>query len=339
MSCPGSLGGKRVLFVAPRFFGYDADITAELQRRGALVTRLVDRPFASPLLVGATKIAPQVAALYAERQYRKIIENIGGAVDLVLVLNGQTLSPTLLDEVRRDNPTARFVLYLWDSIENRPSAVPKLRRFDAAFSFDAADARRYHLAYRPLFFAPTFDRVDDLELQYDISFVGTAHSDRAPLLHALDKTLPTSVRRHWYLYLQAPWVYRLYRMKQSGFRDVPRHLFHFEPLPKTEIGRIFQQSRSILDIEHPLQRGLTMRTIEALGAGKKLVTTNRHIVDADFYDPRNIMVLDRAQPGLGDADFLTSNYVPIAAALRSRYSLAGWLDEVLGLDAGLPASA
>ena len=42
---------------------------------------------------------------------------------------------------------------------------------------------------------------------------------------------------------------------------------------------------AVLDIEHPKQVGLTMRTFEVLASGRKLITTNRSIINHEFYDP------------------------------------------------------
>ena len=44
-----------------------------------------------------------------------------------------------------------------------------------------------------------------------------------------------------------------------------------------DIVSLYKESEVILDINHPGQNGLTMRTFEALGAGKKLITTNTEI--------------------------------------------------------------
>ncbi len=71
-----------------------------------------------------------------------------------------------------------------------------------------------------------------------------------------------------------------------------------------------------------------MRTIEMLGAGKKLVTTNSKVVEADFFNPNNISVIDRRRPIIPPA-FFEAGYESPGAELLKRYSLSGWLDEVL----------
>jgi hypothetical protein len=85
--------------------------------------------------------------------------------------------------------------------------------------------------------------------------------------------------------------------------------------------------KAILDIEHPNQRGLTMRTFETMGAQKKLVTTNALIAEYDFFDTSNICILDRKNPKI-PKDFLESPLVPLAPDIYRRYSIEGWLDEI-----------
>lgn len=324
------LVGRRVLFAAPRFFGYDDDIVDELERRGATVVRIYDRPFATPLMTAATKVAPALIARTALPHYRAVLET-EESFDLILVINGQTLSSVFLEDIRRHSPRAPRLLYIWDSLDNRGSIIPNLSRYDRVLGFDRVDTQRYGFGYRPLFFVPAFGDTDDaagMELGYEISFIGTAHSDRAAIVHTLDATLGPDVRRFWYLFLQAPWVRRYYALKNRAFARVPASRFHYLPIAKAEVGRVFRRSQAILDIEHPLQRGLTMRTFETIGAGKKLVTTNANVVNEEFYHPDRVLVIDRSRPQIDQA-FLTTPAPALDHSLRARYSLAGWLDEML----------
>ncbi len=325
------LKGRRVLFVAPRFFGYDNDIVVELERRGAIVVRLYDRPFSTPLMTAVTKLAPGVIARAALTQYRAVLA-AQAPFDLFLVVNGQTLSSVFLDDVRRHSPQAPRLLYIWDSLDNRQSIVPNLPRYDRVLGFDRVDARRYGFGYRSLFFVPAFEGIEDAtdttEPGYVISFIGTAHSERAAIIHALDATLAPEFRRFWYLFLQAPWVRRYYALKSREFARVPASRFRYQPIAKDEVARVFARSLAILDIEHSLQRGLTMRTFETIGAGKKLVTTNAHVVNEEFFHPDRVLVIDRAKPRI-DPVFFTTPVPALDPAMRARYSIAGWLDDML----------
>ncbi len=95
-----------------------------------------------------------------------------------------------------------------------------------------------------------------------------------------------------------------------------------------DIISILHDTNFVIDVEHPNQQGLTMRTIEMLGLQKKLITTNKSIVDYDFYHPNNICVVDRQNPVV-DAGFLQSDYFYIDKTIRNKYSLKSWLLNLL----------
>ena len=331
------LDGKRVLFVAPRFFGYERDIRAEVERRGAIVDWLPDRPFDTPAMTALTRLRPGWVLPAADRLYESMLEGLATPrYDIVLVVNGQTLSRHVLKRLRGDYPDACFVLYMWDSLANRAHVRNNLGLFDRVCTFDPRDARHYGMHLRPLFYGHGFESTPDTPIRHHISFVGTAHTDRFAVVDRLRRSLPQTINAYWYLYLQAPWVLQLYRWTKPGMRHARAQDFLFVPLAKQTLQAVFAGSHAILDIEHPRQFGLTMRTFETLGAGKKLVTTNMGVREYDFYSDRNVCVIDREAPSI-PREFLETPFEPLPQPLRERYSIEGWLDEVLDLG-GLAAS-
>ncbi|MCR5885704.1 hypothetical protein LRS03_23730 [Rhizobacter sp. J219] len=328
----GMLTGQRVLYVAPRFFGYEVAIRQELERRGAQVDWLPDRPFDTPLQKAVTRLGRSTVLPLANRLYRKMLSQWDARhYDWVFVVNGQTLSLEMLREIRRSFPMARTVLYAWDSIENRRGIVDNLGEFDATFSFDPQCAKHFGMQLRPLFFSPGFSRPVTPDFDHHLSFIGTAHSDRYAVVSRLRDTLTADIQAYWYLYLQAPWVYHAYKLAKPAMRRASIAEFHFVPLDKATVQEVFGRSRAIVDIEHPLQRGLTMRTLETVGARKKLVTTNRHVENYDFYRPGNVCIIDRRAPAIPPS-FLHSPYEELAPDVYQRYSIAGWMDELLSTD-------
>ena len=70
-----------------------------------------------------------------------------------------------------------------------------------------------------------------------------------------------------------------------------------------------------------------MRSIEMLGAERKLITTNAAIKEYDFYNPNNICVIDRNNPVI-DKQFLSIPYESVSPELYHKYSLDGWLEYI-----------
>ena len=323
---------KRVLLVAPKFFGYEVEIQKELEKRGAEVIFLSDRPFSSSVLKAVARVFRPAISWYSEKKLAEKIRGFGGAkFDIVFVVIGEAFTPTILKQIRRQHPGAKFVLYMWDSFDNKKYIKKNLAYFDVVSTFDRGDASSYNLKFRPLFYVPGYSESEKIPSEFDLSFVGTAHSDRYQVVKSVRAALPPNVRTFFFLFLQAPWVYTVRRLLDRKMAGSQRKDFSFDSISKDRVQLIFSQSLAILDIEHPKQTGLTMRTFEALGAEKKLITTNPQVVDYDFYDPANILVFKRGDKLKVPDDFFSTPYKPLSKSLKDKYSLSGWLDEVLGL--------
>jgi hypothetical protein len=323
---------SRVLLIAPRFFGYEHEIVGELTRQGMQVDMLPDRPFNSPFIKAVMRFRPELGGHQAsDRFFAERVRALGrDDYAIILVIQGEGVTARTLSSLRAAYPKARMVFYTWDSIENKPFSKRNLPHYDRCSTFDPVDAKKYGMAFRPLFFSPGFDRPADTAYTYDLSFIGTVHSDRYRIVHALVEQLPPEARSFIYLYLQAPWMYDLRRLFTNTLAGARRDEFRFDPLGKDVVQAAFFGSRAVVDIEHPNQRGATMRTFETLGSHRKMVTTNASLRNYDFYDPRNILIIDREAPVL-DREFLKTPYAPVPEPVRSRYALDQWVREVCGL--------
>jgi hypothetical protein len=246
---------------------------------------------------------------------------------IILVIQGEGITASTLRTFRNAYPSARLVFYTWDSIENKPFSKRNLSLYDFCSTFDPVDAKNYGLNFRPLFFTDGFDRPAGTTCTYDLSFIGTVHSDRYRIVHALLEQLPPDTRTFVYFYLQAPWMYDLRRFFTNTVDGAKREDFCFVPLSKEVVQATFLSSRAVFDIEHVKQRGATMRTMEALGSKRKLVTTNKTLCDYDFYNPLNIEIVDRREPRL-NLHFLQTPYQEVAEEIRQKYSIRQWIREV-----------
>lgn len=321
----------RVLLIAPRFFGYEQEIAKELIRTGHLVDVLPDRPFNSPFIKAVMRFCPEMGGYRAcEKFFSNHLEQFGRSdYKTILVVQGEGVTRKTLVGFRKAYPNARLVFYTWDSIENKPFSKSNLHFYDACSTFDPVDAKKYGMCFRPLFYTDGFDLPPDTEFKYDLSFIGTVHSDRYRIVHTLLEQLPPEIRTFVYLYLQAPWVYDMRRMFTNTVDGASRDYFRYEPLNKEVVQTTFFRSRAVLDIEHIKQRGATMRTMEALGSKRKMVTTNANLRDYDFYNPINIQIIDRNAPCLKH-EFLQTPYQSPPEEIRQKYSIRQWAREVCG---------
>lgn len=313
------------------FFGYAGEIKRLLELRGRRVALFDDRPATDSLTKATIRLAPALVAAKADAYFDGIIAQLRDQpVRDVLVIKGESLSPIAIRRLRAAFPRARFTLYFWDSYRNMPAdSRQKAALFDRVLSFDPQDvAQDVRLIYRPLFFVDRFAQLPDAARDIDVLFFGTMHGDRFPVLQRIARAVPAHARFQKFLYFPAKWLFAVHAARYPAMLWADRRDFIYIPKSRAELMQLMARSRTVVDIERPVQCGYTMRTLETLGSGRKLITTNAEVARADFYHPDNILVIDRAAPKI-PATFLETPCRPICADILYRYSLSGWLDEVL----------
>ena len=68
-----------------------------------------------------------------------------------------------------------------------------------------------------------------------------------------------------------------------------------------------------------------MRTIETLGAKKKLITTNPNVKGYDFYRPENVLIVDRINPII-TKEFIEQPWEDVPEEIYRKYSISSWLN-------------
>ena len=327
-----SISGKKILFFAPAFFGYEKKIAKKMEDMGAYVDMYDVRSVTSAKDRALLKISPKIFATRSKNYYENITkENRKKDYDYILIVKCDMTPESVLAEIHDLFPKAKLCLYLWDSVDNIPGVLDKFKYFDTLHSFDPEDCKKYPaLTFRPLFYADEFCKgVSTKDYKYDVCFVGTIHSDRYAIIKSLRKIAnEKGLSSYWFCYLQSKFIYYFYKVTKKEFADTTFSDFNFEKKDSREIADIVEQSRIVLDIQHPRQTGLTMRTIEMVGMNKKLITTNASINTYDFYNPNNISIVDRNNVIIDDK-FLQTLYEPLSDELYKKYSLQNWILEVL----------
>ena len=93
--------------------------------------------------------------------------------------------------------------------------------------------------------------------------------------------------------------------------------------PYHEVIKEIDQCDILLDYTLNPRAGLSLRPMESLFWGKKLITNNETMVDYDFYKEENIYILGKDKRRL--KDFFEMPYVEPDKKIRDRYLLSNWL--------------
>ncbi|HTF20481.1 MAG TPA: hypothetical protein VK658_20555 [Chryseolinea sp.] len=321
------------MLFAPRFFGYEEEIRRKLADLGAKVDFHDQRPSNSVATKALIRINKRFLATKINRYYTQIIDNSKGVFyDYVLFISPEAITKDSLLKMKATHPRSRFILYMWDSFENKRKNIDDLMQlFDDRFSFDNRDCQLSHgkLTYRPLFFLNEYAAIrDDVSREFELLFIGTIHSDRHRILGKFRSfCLTHDLSYFYYMFMPSKILYYYRSLKDSSLRKAGPDEFKYHPLTKAQVLALMEQSNVILDIEHPNQSGLTMRTIETLGARRKLITTNERVTDYDFFHPQNILVIDRDNIQIDPAFFKTP-VVLLDSSIYKKYSIDGWISDV-----------
>jgi hypothetical protein len=327
-----SLEGKSILFFSPQFFGYQIEIEKKMRAMGAAAQWFDDRPsnsFLSKVLIRINKKLLKEASL---TYYENIIETLKhqkANFDYILFISPESITRASLEHFKSAFGSSKFILYMWDSFKNK-QALDLLNLFDSVLSFDPTDCEKYKVKFRPLFYLDEYSVNGTEENHYDFLFIGTAHSDRYNFVKNLVKNFDDKARLKLFFYLSSKKLFLLKKLFDKDFRNVLYKDISFNSLTLKQNAELLKSSKIILDVNHPKQVGLTMRTIETLGAQKKLITTNSDIVNYDFYNQNSILVIDREKAVIPNG-FLKLNVITVPPTLLHKYSIEGWIEEIFAL--------
>ena len=178
-----SVPPKKILLIAPVFFGYYKDIINELESLDYDVTYICDAPSNSNFSKALGRVNKNLIKRSTERYFkRNVIPTIQkDDYDYVLLVAGMTFAftPDMICSIKEMNPKAKFVMYQWDSERNLPYSVHIHRYFDSIYSFDRTDCcNRNYYKFLPLFYTRIYEDIGkDVvhHFEFDCSYVGTAH--------------------------------------------------------------------------------------------------------------------------------------------------------------------
>ena len=313
---------KRVLMFCVHFFEYEKRIADAMRNQGYEVDLYDERP--SEGFVGKACVRYNVKAYrpIIKRHIKNIIrDNRDKKYDYILVVKGEALYCKAIDMLREAYPDAELILYLWDSVANIPECEKRMKRYDRVLTFDPQDAKKYDIRFLSIPYDETSFAYEQTDAyQYDVAFIGTAHSVRPRVVKQVE-AICAQQNRTCYSYFYSPHilVYLLNKLTNPNYKWITLKDIHFKPLSPQQVYEIYQRSRCVLDIEHPKQQGSTTRPVEMLPMKKKIITTNRNMTDYPFYNNHNFCVIDRDNPQI-DEMFWQLPYVSVDDDVLEGYS-------------------
>ncbi|KFF01789.1 glycosyltransferase family protein, partial [Chryseobacterium luteum] len=107
--------------------------------------------------------------------------------------------------------------------------------------------------------------------------------------------------------------------------------FGRKKIPHHALPGYYKNTKVILDLMRADQTGLSFRIFEAMALEKKIITDNPTIKTYDFYNPNNILVLDKNFRNL-KKDFFSKPYEKLLEDVYYKYTLDHWVNTVFKLN-------
>ena len=320
---------QNVLFISPEFFGIEKSLISAMENYGYNVSWYDERSIRSSFARALNSVSNMFFCFQSDKYYQRIIESIDTQVDIILIVKGDMVSKNTIDLLRKRFPNAELILYLWDPVRNIKGILPKLKYYDRIISFEPKDCKEYGFEFRALFC--DIEKVINYshkESVYDVSFYGTMYGDRFRIVHLMNEFCKLHNKRFYsFCFLRGKFMNLFYYLTNSGYRMLGSKAISYRPKSSREIAEIIKSTKVVLDINDIHQEGLTIRTLETIANGKKIITTNSDIMNYDFYNQNNIFVIDRDNVDIPE-DFFQSDYEPIPENILEKYTAQGWVKDV-----------
>lgn len=325
---------KNILIISIKFFNYENLIKKQLETMGAHVDLYDERPSNSFFSKAIIRIKKELYSVKINQHFKKITEEIKNKkYDYFLLIKGEATPKFFLDFLKSNNPDIQLIFYTYDSFKNNSNGLEISNYFNTKFTFDSQDAIQYKMGFRPLFFAEDYGRLNCTTKVFlnDLAFIGTAHSDRYSISEKAKMWCEKQTLNMFTFYFSPSKIlFKFKKLADKEFKNFDEKKISFKSLTHKEIVDIYENTKVILDINHPGQNGLTMRTFETLGAGRKLITTNPKVKIYPFYDSQNIYIIERGNIQF-EEDFFKTDFKEMSSEIRESMSLKGWVQEVFGL--------
>lgn len=187
--------------------------------------------------------------------------------------------------------------------------------YDKVFAFDKLDSKKYGFEYSRLVYDVDFHS-DDMNFEYDIFYVGQAKDRLAQLLSIFKKAKLEGLKCKFYIT----------GVKNENKYNHPDIIYNVN-ISYGEVLKFISKSKAIVDAIQGESTGMTIKTSEAIMLGKKLITTNRNIMDEPYYKSQNIMIYN-SDKNENIKEFIRKPLIPYSDEDRYHFSAQHLLDKI-----------
>lgn len=242
----------------------------------------------------------------------EVLKNLDEHQDIVFIIRPDQLDNSLLNQIKKR--TGKLIAFYYDSCKKYPRQVDILHFFDEVFSYEKIDIDTYGFTEANNFIYDT--EILEEPIKYDIFNISSYDSR----IDEIDQTSQELVRFGFNIHFILFWFQKL---------SYPNLICVTEYLTLQQTKKLIAQSKAIMDIQRKDQEGLSFRTFESLGYQKKLITTNKKVLNYDFYHPNNILFVETDKLNHDEIEnFLSLPYQELSQEMIEKYSVQKFVKNV-----------
>ena len=310
----------KICVISFDFWGYDAHIVETLKEKGIEANHIKIgavsyENLGERLTNFFSKVFLRKNLKYQKRQ-KFVIEQLDklGHQDQILVLNADTFDHSTLKY------TNKFITFLYDNLDRFP-VQDKLHFFDKIYSFDDKDIEKHGFERLTNYNYLPFLSQEKQNPSEDALYITSYDKKRIKQLEILSQKF-----EDLYVIGKKSWKNQLMKPFTRNKIVFTRKRINHENLPE-----FYKRTKVILDLMRENQYGLSFRVFEAMALEKKIITDNEKIKNYDFYNPNNILVLDKDFSNI-TKDFFETPYQPLPEEIYKKYTLEKWVERVFNLE-------
>lgn len=319
----------KICVISFDFWGYDAHIVETLKEKGIEANHIKIgavsyENFGERLTNFFSKVFLGKNLKYQKRQ-KFVIEQLDklGHQDQILVLNADTFDHSTLEYMKKS--TNRFITFLYDNLDRFP-VQDKLHFFDKIYSFDDKDIEKHGFERLTNYNYLPFLSQEKQNPSEDALYITSYDKKRIKQLDILSQKFE-ELRLKFDLYVigKKSWKNQLMKPFSKNKIVFTRKRINHENLPE-----FYKRTKVILDLMRENQYGLSFRVFEAMALEKKIITDNEKIKNYDFYNPNNILVLNKDFSNI-TKEFFETPYQSLPEEIYKKYTLEKWVERVFNL--------
>lgn len=195
----------------------------------------------------------------------------------MVIVHGSDRDISVANYVRKKLPGARVIFWLWNPTTGNEKFMKSLDKSVELWSFDAADCARLGMRHNSTYSfreLVSFAEANPPVGAVDLYFFGAEKGRMRTLAELSSSALSMGLTVKFEIVSPHP---------SDG--PLPEGLFSAAPVSYEKLLSNTAAARAVVEVVQEGQEGMTLRALEALFMGKKLVTNSQAVRDSALFDP------------------------------------------------------